>query len=130
MAHEINVLVVEPGKAPRPAKVLNTLDVFSEIVSGPIEIGAYLPQRVMLIFNSEGKRLGLPPNRALSHTKDYVAGTFLLCGFEDRSFTSLTREQQMEFKKYFSTPAVELTLTARKLWESMDGGKAQGQKDE
>ena len=28
MAKEINVLVVEPGKAPRPAKVKNTLEPF------------------------------------------------------------------------------------------------------
>lgn len=28
MAKEINVLVVEPGKAPRPAKVKNTLETF------------------------------------------------------------------------------------------------------
>ena len=34
MAKEINVLVVEPGKAPRPAKVKNTLETFSEIVAG------------------------------------------------------------------------------------------------
>ena len=130
MAQEINVLVVEAGKVPRPAKVLNTLDAFSEIVGGPIEIGAYLPQRVLLIFNSEGERLGLPPNRVPSRTEDYIAGTFLLCGFEDSSFTSLTQEQQMEFQKYFSASAVELTMTARKLWESMCGGKAQVPADE
>ena len=77
MTQEIDVLIVELGKAPRPAKVLNTMDAFKEIVGGPIEIGAYLPQRVMLIFNSEGKRLSLLPNRAPSHTRDYIAGTFL-----------------------------------------------------
>ena len=64
MAREIDILVVEPGKAPRPARVTDTLETFSEIVGGPIEAGCYLPQRVLLIYNSEGKRMGLPPNRA------------------------------------------------------------------
>ena len=44
MAKKINILVVEPGKAPRPARVKNTLPTFSEIVGGSIEMGCYLPQ--------------------------------------------------------------------------------------
>ena len=39
MVKEINVLVVEPGKAPRPAKVENTLETFAKIVGGPVEAG-------------------------------------------------------------------------------------------
>ena len=34
MAQEINVLIVEAGKAPRLAKVLNTMETFAEIVGG------------------------------------------------------------------------------------------------
>ena len=59
MANEINILVVEPGEAPRPAKVEDTLEAFQQIVGGPIEAGCYLPQRVMLVCNSEGKHMGL-----------------------------------------------------------------------
>ena len=65
MANEINILVVEPGEAPRPAKVEDTLEAFQQIVGGPIEAGCYLPQRVMLVCNSEGKHMGLPLNRIL-----------------------------------------------------------------
>lgn len=43
MTREIDILVVEPGKAPRPARVVDTLDTFAEIVGGPIEAGCYLP---------------------------------------------------------------------------------------
>ena len=42
MPKEIDVLIVEPGKAPRPAKVQNTLEAFGEIVGGPIEAGLSL----------------------------------------------------------------------------------------
>jgi len=41
MTREIDILVVEPGKAPRPARVVDTLDTFAEIVGGPIEAGCY-----------------------------------------------------------------------------------------
>ena len=121
MTQEIDVLIVEPGKAPRPAKVLNTMEAFEEVVGGPIEIGAYLPQRVMLIFNSA--------------TKDYIEGTFLLCSFEDRSFTSLTREQRTEFQTHFAEPGElmlagtvcanrdEAAMASVKLWDSMKNGE-------
>ena len=59
MANKIDILVVEPGEAPRPAQVEDTLEAFQQIVGGPIEAGCYLPQRVMLICNSEGKHMKL-----------------------------------------------------------------------
>lgn len=138
MAQEINVLIVEAGKAPRPAKVLNTMETFAEIVGGPVEAGCYLPQRVMLIRNENGKALGLPPNRANPNGKDYIAGTFLLCGFEGDSFTSLTSAQQVEFQECFAKPGEfmligtetvcaspgELAITACKLWEDMKSGES------
>ena len=63
MANKIDILVVEPCEAPRPIQVEDTLEAFQQIVGGPIEAGCYLPQRVMLICNSEGKNMGLMPNR-------------------------------------------------------------------
>ncbi len=57
MANKIDILVVEPGVAPHPAQVEDTLEAFQQIVGGPIEAGCYLPQRVMLICNSEGKHM-------------------------------------------------------------------------
>lgn len=138
MTQEINVLVVETGKAPRPARVLNTMDAFAEIVGGPVEAGVYLPQRVMLIRNEQGKALGLPPNRSNPHAEDYIAGTFLLCGFEGDSFTSLTPAQQAEFEERFAKPGEfmligaetvcaslgELVANACKLWEDMKSGES------
>ena len=105
MAKEINVLVVEPGKAPRPAKVKNTLETFSEIVGGPVEAGCYLPQRVMLICQENGKQRGLPPNRANPRAGNYIAGTFLLCGFEDDSFISLPRPSRWSSRNTSPSPA-------------------------
>ena len=108
MDQKINVLIVEPGKEPRPATVEDTLEAFQQIVGGPIEAGCYLPQRVMLVCNGEGKHMGLMPNRENpTDSGDFIAGTFLLCSFEGEHFASLTAAQQREFEAYFATSGPE-----------------------
>ena len=96
--------MVEPGETPRPAKVEDTLEAFQKIVGGPIEAGCYLPQRVMMVCSSEGKNMGLIPNRENPmDSGDFIAGTFLLYGFEGEHFTSLPPAQQQEYEAYFAT---------------------------
>ena len=108
MANKIDILVVEPGVAPHPAQVEDTLEAFQQIVGGPIEAGCYLPQRVMLVCNSLGKNMGLMPNRENpADSRDFIAGTFLLCSFEGERFASLTPAQQREFQTYFALPGAE-----------------------
>ena len=80
LKEKINILVVEPGKSPYLDNVEDTLEAFSKIVGGPIEVGCSLPHRVMLICNSKGKNMGLPPNRTHPNGQNYIAGTFFLCG--------------------------------------------------
>ena len=63
MEHEINILVVEPGRPPRPARVDYSLETFSQLVGGELAMGCFLPQRVMLLYNEDASRHGLPPNR-------------------------------------------------------------------
>ncbi len=138
MEREIDILVVEPGKAPRPAKVKNTVETFTEIVGGPIEIGCCLPQKVLLICNGEGKNMGLQPNRPLPGASDYIAGTFFLCGSEEEQFGSLSPAQQTFFHAFFKRPgefvmigkrtmcgsANGLAEAARDLWDSMKSGES------
>lgn len=138
MAEKINILVVEPGKTPRPAQVENTLDTFTKIVGGAIEAGCYMPQAVLLVYNGEGREMGLPPNRATPGTRDYIAGTFLLCGIDGPDFASLTPAQQFEFQELFSKPGEfmlvgseavcttpgELAVISCKLWDRMKGGES------
>lgn len=108
MANKIDILVVEPCEAPRPIQVEDTLEAFQQIVGGPIEAGCYLPQRVMLICNGEGKNMGLPLNRPNPTDQgDYIHGTFLLCSFEGERFASLTPAQQTQFQEYFALPGSE-----------------------
>ena len=105
MEQKINVLIVEPGKEPRPSTVTDNLETLQQIVGGPIEAGCYLPQRVMLICNGEGKLMGLPPNRPNPNdSTDFICGTFLLCSFEGEHFASLSPAQQARFQKHFALP--------------------------
>ena len=91
MEHEINILVVEPGKPPRPARVDNSLETFSQLVGGELAMGCFLPQRVMLLYNEDASRHGLPPNRCNPFVNECISGTFLLCGLSDgEGFCSLS----------------------------------------
>ena len=108
MDRKINVLIVEPGQEPRLSTVVDDLEHLQQIVGGPIEAGCYLPQRVMLICNGEGKNMGLPPNRPNpTDSGDTICGTFLLCSFEGEHFTSLNAEQQAQFQAYFALSCLE-----------------------
>ena len=108
MDQKIDVLIVEPGKGPRLTTVADDLEHLQQIVGGPIEAGCYLPQRVMLICNGEGKNMGLPPNRPNpTDSEDTICGTFLLCGFEGERFASLSPAQQTQFQAYFALPGSE-----------------------
>ena len=108
MDQTIDVLIVEPGKEPRLSTVVDDLEHLKEVVGGPIEAGSYLPQRVMLICNGEGKNMGLPRNRPdPKNHADYIAGTFLLCSFEGEHFTSLSPAQQAQFQAYFALSRLE-----------------------
>ncbi len=79
MSEKINVLIVEPGKAPRPARVEDTLEAFQMIVGGPIEAGCYLPQRVMLFYN--GEKNGVPAEAQRSGFGGERRGKVTECSF-------------------------------------------------
>jgi len=102
MTKEISVLLVEPGQNPHDMTICNTLEAFEERLGGPVEIGCYLPPRVLLIYREDGKQRGLPPNRWNPATNERIFGTFLLCGLEEDAFESLTPAQRATFQRYFA----------------------------
>ena len=101
----INILIVEPGKVPRPAAMPNTLEAAERIVGGAVQIGCFLPQRVLMLYQENTD--SLTPNRPIPYSGGGILyGTFLLCGLPEDGidFTSLTPEQQKEFQDVFSAP--------------------------
>jgi len=104
MREIIQILVVEPGKAPYEAKIENSLESLKKALGGEVEIGCFLPQRVLLISRED--QAGFPPNRYLPQSEEYIRGTFLLCGVPDEGsdFASLTPRQKSVFQDVFEQP--------------------------
>lgn len=96
----MKILLVEPGKVPRPTEIAPTLQSMQKVVGGSIEAVYPFDEPVALICNEEGKLLGLPLNRSLRHPDtgaiyDIIAGTFFLCiaPEDSENFAGLTEEQ-------------------------------------
>ena len=105
MKQKMDILIVEPGKAPRPAALPdNTLEAVEAVLRGAAQVGCFLPQRVLLISREDTG--GLAPNRCMPGGKGFVSGTFLLCGIPEEGclFDSLTPGQQKEFQELFARP--------------------------
>ena len=105
MKQKMDILIVEPGKAPRPAALPdNTLEAVEAVLGGAAQMGCFLPQRVLLISREDTG--GLAPNRCMPGGKGFVNGTFLLCGIPEEGclFDSLTPGQQKEFQELFARP--------------------------
>ena len=108
----MRILLVEPGRVPRPAEVGDSLEAMQTVVGGSIQAVYPFEEPVALVCNEEGKCLGLPLNRALrldnGEIYDVIAGTFFLCAAPPDSdrFASLTEEQITRYTERFR--AIEL----------------------
>ncbi|MCM1027397.1 MAG: DUF3846 domain-containing protein [Roseburia sp.] len=136
MDQRMEVLIVEPGKTPRSEMLGSTLGAVEEALGGRVQLGCFLPQRVMLVSRQDGA--GLAPNRCLPGKKEAIRGAFLLCGIpgEGSRFVSLTRGQREEFQAVFASPGEFLEMDGvfyadpddaadaiYRLWETLgDGG--------
>ena len=103
---KINVLIVEPEKAPRLANIDNELEAMQKIVGGliqPVKPPQFKDDAIV-VCNEEGKLLDLPPNMPLidsnGNVYDMIVGTFFICRApaDSEDFESLTDEQ---INKYF-----------------------------
>lgn len=136
MTEMMDILIVEPGKAPRPAQIPNTLEAVEEALGGTVQIGCFLPQRVLMA--SREKTAGLAPNRRMPGKNGCISGPFLLCGIpvEGECFASLTPGQQAEFQEVFAEPGEfmmvggtayadpdDLADAVYSLWDSMQDGE-------
>ena len=80
----MNVLMVEPGKAPYETQIGSDLQSMQALVGGYIQAVYPYEEPVALIANESGKLDGLPLNRALRDADgdvyDIVAGKFFIVG--------------------------------------------------
>lgn len=99
----MNVLMIEPGKAPYVTDIGNNLHSMQQAVGGHIQAVYPYEEAVVLICNEEGKLDGLPLNRALRDEDgdiyDIVAGNFFLAGIGEDDFIDLPDELVEQFRQ-------------------------------
>jgi len=113
----MNVLIVEPMKAPYIKDIGEGLENLQAVVGGSIEAVYPFEESVVLVCNEEGKLNGLPLNRALRDENgeiyDILAGTFFIAGLGEEDFTSLSVELAGKFQKRFATPETFINLNGK-----------------
>ena len=91
----MNVLMVEPGKAPYETQIGDDLQRMQAVVGGYIQAVYPFEQPVALVCRESGKLDGLPLNRALRDSDgdiyDIVAGNFFIVGLGQTNLPSNSR---------------------------------------
>ena len=99
----MNVLMVEPGKAPYETQIGDDLQSMQALVGGYIQAVYPFEQPVALVCCESGKLDGLPLNRALRDADgdiyDIVAGNFFIVGLGESDFTDLPHELAEQFRQ-------------------------------
>ena len=99
----MNVLMVEPGKAPYETQIGDDLQSMQALVGGYIQAVYPYEEPVALICCESGKLDGLPLNRALRDSDgdiyDIVAGNFFIVGLGESDFTDLPHELAEQFRQ-------------------------------
>ena len=110
----MNVLMVEPGKAPYETQIGSDLQSMQALVGGYIQAVYPFEQPVALVCNEYGKRDGLPFNRALRDSDgdiyDIVAGNFFIAGLGESELTDLPHELAEQFAEQFRQPEMFLRM--------------------
>ncbi len=106
----MNVLMVEPDKAPYEMQIGGDLQSMQTLVGGHLEAVYPFDQPVALVCNEHGKRDGLPFNCALRDADgdiyDIVAGNFFIVGLGESDFTDLPHELAERFAEQFRQPEI------------------------
>ena len=97
-------------KKPERIFITDSLHDLQQAVGGRIEQFAAFADDAVIICNEEGKRNGLPLNRAIygkdGKRIDIIAGDFLICRapFDSDTYASLTPEQLKKYELRFRYP--------------------------
>lgn len=115
----LSVLQIAPGQHPKPIEIDNDLKALQQAVGGSIGAGYPFEDPVAIVYNDDGKLMGLPLNRALwdedGMMYDVIAGTFLVVGLGEEDFASLTPELAQKYEQLFHQPEAFLKLGNRLL---------------
>ena len=104
----LTVMEIVPGQYPKQVEIDPDLKSLQQAVGGNIGASYPFSDPVAIVYNDEGKLMGLPLNRALrdesGEAYDVVAGTFLVVGLSEEDFASLTPELAQKYEEHFHQP--------------------------
>ena len=106
----MNVLMIEPGKAPYVTDIGNDLHSMQQAVGGYIQAVYPYEEAVVLVCNEEGKLDGLPLNRAL---RDEDGDIYDIVGIGEDDFIDLPDELVEQFAEQFRQPEVFVNVAGR-----------------
>ena len=125
----MNVLMVEPGKAPYETQIGDDLRSMQAVVGGYIQAVYPYEELVALICNEDGKLDGLPLNRALRDSDgdiyDIVAGKFFIVGLGPNDFTDLPHDLAEQFAEQFRQPEMFMRVDGKIVAAPMPDEQAQ-----
>ena len=126
----MNVLMVEPGKAPYETQIGDDLQSMQAAVGGHLEAVYPFDQPVALVCNEDGKREGLPFNRALRDADgdayDIIAGNFFIAGLGQSDFADLPHELAEWFAEQFRQPEMFMCVDGKIVAAPMPDEQVQG----
>ena len=105
----MDVLIVEPEKAPRMASITGDLNSLQQVVGGYIEAIYPYDDPIAIVCHEEGKLIGLPLNRKLEDY-DIIAGTFIVCSLGEDDFASLSPELAEKYREKFAVPEIFMKM--------------------
>lgn len=98
----IRVLKIEPHKEPQVIHIKNSLESLQKEVDGYLEIVVLSPT-AMMVFNEEGKIIGLEGNRRFNN--DVIVGNIIITGIDDnRDTCSLSDAELKTYMERFKQP--------------------------
>lgn len=98
----IRVLKIEPHKEPQVIHIKNSLESLQKEVDGYLEIVVLSPT-AMMVFNEEGKIIGLEGNRRFNN--DVIVGNIIIAGIDDnRDTCSLADAELKTYMERFKQP--------------------------
>ena len=113
----MNVLMVEPGKAPYETQIGSDLQSMQALVGGYIQAVYPYEEPVALICNEDGKLNRLPLNRALRDSDgdiyDIIAGNFFIAGLGQNDFTDLPHDLAEQFAEQFRQPEMFMRVDGK-----------------
>ena len=126
----MNVLMVEPGKAPYETQIGSDLQSMQALVGGYIQAVYPFEQPVALVCRESGKLDGLTLNRALRDADgdiyDIVAGNFFIVGLGESDFIDFPHELAERFAEQFRQPEMFLRESDKIVAAPMPDEQVQG----